>query len=88
MPTSNSPKLSRPTAHATGPAASPDDPRAHLLEVLCAVSAKRLEVTVRYAPAIHRTETIEGFTRAFMDALRALLAAAPAQPRARPPQPA
>jgi non-ribosomal peptide synthase protein (TIGR01720 family) len=80
--------FARPTAHATGPAASPDDPRAHLLEVLCAVSAKRLEVTVRYAAAIHRTETIEGFTRAFMDALRALLAAAPAQPRARPPQPA
>jgi non-ribosomal peptide synthase protein (TIGR01720 family) len=80
--------FARATAEATGPAASPGDPRAYLLEVFCGVSAGRLEVTVRYAPDVHRRERVEGFTRAFLDALRALLAAAPAPARPREAQPA
>jgi len=62
------------TTLATGTSAHPGDPRAHLLEVLCGVSGGRLEVSVRYAPAVHRRETVERLSRAFLGGLRALLA--------------
>ncbi|MFL5538398.1 MAG: type I polyketide synthase [Longimicrobiaceae bacterium] len=64
------------TGHGVGATAHPADPRAYLLEVLCGVGGGRLEVTVRYAPGVHRRETAERLVRAFLGGLRALAAAA------------
>jgi amino acid adenylation domain-containing protein/non-ribosomal peptide synthase protein (TIGR01720 family) len=65
-----------PAEEDAGPARSPRQPRAHLLEVDAAVMDGQLHVSFRHGPA-HRRETIEALAESFLGALRDLLSHGP-----------
>ncbi|WP_164021375.1 non-ribosomal peptide synthetase [Pyxidicoccus trucidator] len=57
-----------------GPKRAPGAPRAHLLEVDCAVSGGRLRLMFAYGSRVHRRETVERWAGELVEALRELIA--------------
>jgi len=66
--------LFTPAREAAGPEISPENRRAHLLEVLGSVTDGQLRFIWVYCPAIHDQATIERLAQRFVDALRAIIA--------------
>jgi non-ribosomal peptide synthase protein (TIGR01720 family) len=57
-----------------GPDRSPRAHRPHVLEVVAAVVAGRMQVDWVYSERLHRAETIEAVAEAFIESLRAIIA--------------
>ena len=66
--------LFTPAREAAGPEISPENRRAHLLEVLGSVTDGQLRFIWVYCPAMHDQATIERLAQRFVDALRAIIA--------------
>ncbi|HVC93235.1 MAG TPA: amino acid adenylation domain-containing protein [Pirellulales bacterium] len=61
------------TGAGSGPRQSPRQRRAHLIEINADIRDGRLHVEWTYSHAIHRRETVEGWTRSLVSELRALV---------------
>ncbi|WP_163864728.1 non-ribosomal peptide synthetase, partial [Myxococcus eversor] len=59
---------------SVGPTRAPEGPRAHLLDVDCAVSGGRMRLMFTHGSGVHRTETMEKLAQALRAALRELIA--------------
>jgi non-ribosomal peptide synthase protein (TIGR01720 family) len=68
----------RPLEGSTGPIRDPAAPRAHLLEVECAVADGRLHASWRWAGEVLAEDEVARAAEAFVDALRELVRSAPA----------
>jgi non-ribosomal peptide synthase protein (TIGR01720 family) len=65
--------LFAPAPESGGPARSPRQRRAHLLEINGAVSGGRLRLTWTYSKALHCRRTIETLADSYLSALRELI---------------
>ncbi|HEX6291181.1 MAG TPA: condensation domain-containing protein, partial [Herpetosiphonaceae bacterium] len=72
--------LFAPAQESAGPTHSPQERRAHLLEINGQISGDHLRLTWIYNPHAHRTATIERLAQATLAALRALLSEHPPLP--------
>nr|QEO74259.1 condensation domain-containing protein [uncultured bacterium] len=63
-----------PSRESSGPSASPNGVRKHLLEIDGQVEGGQLQFRWQYSANLHDRETIEALAEGFMEALRALIA--------------
>jgi amino acid adenylation domain-containing protein/non-ribosomal peptide synthase protein (TIGR01720 family) len=70
----STPSIFKPAPESSGPDVNPHNHRTHLLEVVGAIVAGRLQLKWFYSRNIHRQATVESLSRRFIEALQALIA--------------
>jgi len=64
----------KPAREAKGPERHPQDKRSSLLDITCAITAGKLNMSFTFSRKVFREETVRPFVRFFKEELKALIA--------------